>query len=131
VGKLRERFVNPQADGYLFKKQKKEYNLPIEDIGPLLDTVWVKLSTSKELNLPNEKVQVANYRCEEFSQQLTKAFEEDLEAHKGEVRDYNSLVEGLKAQFEEKTKHYSKQITESFGVKLLEKFKPRLSMIVA
>jgi hypothetical protein len=74
VAKLRERFVNPQAEGYLFKKQKKEYNLPIEDLGPLLETVWAKLSTSKELNLPNEKVQVANYRCEEHSQQLTEAF---------------------------------------------------------
>jgi hypothetical protein len=64
VAKLRDRFINPQAEGYLFKKQKKEYNLPIDDLSALLDTVWVKLSTSKELNLPNEKVQVANYRCE-------------------------------------------------------------------
>ncbi len=35
------------------------------------------------------------------------------------MRDYNSVVEGLKAEFEEKTKHYSKQISESFAVKLL------------
>jgi hypothetical protein len=67
VAKLRERFVNPSAEGYLFKKQKKEYNLPIEDMGSLLGKIWLKLSTSEELNLPNEKVQVANYRCEEYT----------------------------------------------------------------
>jgi hypothetical protein len=28
VAKLRERFINPENEGYLFKKQKKEFNVP-------------------------------------------------------------------------------------------------------
>lgn len=63
VEKLRKRFINPSDEGYLFKKQKKEYNLPVNDMVSLLDKVWKKLTTDEELNLPNEKVQVANYRC--------------------------------------------------------------------
>lgn len=53
VEKLRKRFVNPSDDGYLFKKQKKEYNLPINDMVSLLDKVWKNLTSDKELNLPN------------------------------------------------------------------------------
>ena len=35
VKKLRERFVNPKADGYVFKSKKHAHNLPLQDLPQL------------------------------------------------------------------------------------------------
>ena len=35
VASLREKFVNPKSDGYIFANQKIQYNLPISDL-PIL-----------------------------------------------------------------------------------------------
>lgn len=53
VAKLRERFVNPQHESYLFKRQKKEFNVPANDLPLLLSNIWSTLTSNKELNLPN------------------------------------------------------------------------------
>jgi hypothetical protein len=73
---------------------------------------------------------VANYRCEENSVQLGDAFEKDLEEHKGEVRDYQALLDGLRGQFEEKTRNYSKQIAEKFAGELLDRFRPKIRIMI-
>jgi len=70
VSKLRQRFIDPESQGYLFKKQNQEHNLPVGDMTPLLSKIWVLLTTNKELNLPNEKVQLANYRCEQIATEV-------------------------------------------------------------
>jgi hypothetical protein len=39
-------------------------------------------------------------------------------------------VDKLRQQFEEKTRNYSKQITEKFSSILMERFKPKIGKIV-
>lgn len=63
VSKLREKFVNPKYDGYVFGKQRTEYNLPISDFPQLTQNSWNSIKTNKKLNLPNEKDQLASFRC--------------------------------------------------------------------
>jgi hypothetical protein len=46
VAKLRQRFVNPESEGYLFRKQKKDFNMPAEDLAILLGNIWSKLTTN-------------------------------------------------------------------------------------
>lgn len=40
------------------------------------------------------------------------------------------MLDSLKLQFEERTHNYSKQITEKFCLELLEKFRPKIRMIL-
>jgi hypothetical protein len=35
--------VDPNSDGYLFKKQKKELNVPASDLPLLLENIWKTL----------------------------------------------------------------------------------------
>jgi protein SEY1 len=73
VQKLRQRFIDPHNENYLFKKQNKEFNIPAADLPMLLENIWQTLLQNKELNLPNEKTQVANYRCEHISSEVIMA----------------------------------------------------------
>lgn len=63
MGKLREKFVNSKLDGYVFAKQKTDFNLPICDFSQLTENAWDSIKTNKKLNLPNEKDQLASFRC--------------------------------------------------------------------
>ena len=50
-----KRFEDRNAEGYLFKKQNKEYNLPQNDLVPLLKHLWKRLKKSEELNLSGKR----------------------------------------------------------------------------
>jgi hypothetical protein len=53
VAKLRERFINPRAEGYVFKGKKNSFNLPLKDMPQLAENSWNSIITNKKLNLPN------------------------------------------------------------------------------
>lgn len=70
--------------------------MPSGDLIPLFPQIWERITSSKELNLPNEKIQLANYRCEQFSTQIYNDYEKDLELHSSEIRNYGHILENLR-----------------------------------
>lgn len=127
--KLRERFLVPTVPGYLFRKQNQEYNLPIRDLAPLLNHVWESLTSHKELNLPNEKVQLANYRCEQITEELKKKFEGRIDEQAG-LRNYGALLEEISAEYKEATNSYAKIIADKWELELLDRVKPKVRKAV-
>lgn len=70
TGKLREKFVNPKADGYVFAHQKTQFNLPISDLPQLSENAWISIKTNQKLNLPSEKEQLASFRCSSIMNEI-------------------------------------------------------------
>ena len=82
---------------------------------PLLEHLWERLKKSEELNLPGEKAQLANYRCEAAAKEVKAEIEQQLEAVRGQIINYGSIVEEMNTKFKGKTIGYAKQIVEKWS----------------
>lgn len=67
---------------FLFKIAKNheltKNNVLVEDFPKYLSNVWKTIQEEKDLNLPAEKILVANLRCNEIKAEAYKAIEEPL-----------------------------------------------------
>ena len=75
---LRGRFDDTQPDS-LFPRVEIGKTIPMDGLSLFMENTWEKIRTQKELNLPDQRVMVANLRCGELK-------EEALELVAGEIQ---------------------------------------------
>ena len=51
-------------------------SVPMDGLPIFIDQTWEKIRTQKELNLPDQKAMVANFRCNELRQEAIDAIGE-------------------------------------------------------
>ena len=133
VQKLRERFVDSKSDGYIFAKQKHDYNLPISDLPELSEKSWISITTNHKLNLPNEKEQLAAFRCSTISTEIEEEFEntlKDLEKN-NLIGNYGEIKENAIKKYEQETYHYGKSIVKEKKEGLINYIDDHLKKTVA
>lgn len=63
IEKLKEIFQNKESENYLLKNMNFEHNLLFQDIAIYAEQIWATIRSNKDLNLPSEKIVIANMRC--------------------------------------------------------------------
>ena len=72
VAVLRQKVTDPNHPEYIFKGIDQSFNLPVKDLDELSKNAWKAISENKDLNLPNEKIQLASLRCNALKDTLIK-----------------------------------------------------------
>ena len=62
---LKERFVDG-SEKSVYLERKINDNIPIDGLSVYIDQTWDVIRNQKELNLPDQREMVANYRCNEI-----------------------------------------------------------------
>ena len=91
AGQLRQRFSLGNANS-LFSG--KATNVPMDGLGIFLEQTWATIRSQKELNLPDQREMVANYRCNEIKQEALDKVAPALQALKR--NSSANLVAGFK-----------------------------------
>ncbi|KAJ1920832.1 Dynamin-like GTPase that mediates homotypic ER fusion [Mycoemilia scoparia] len=91
--KLRERFMNPDHPDYVFRA-KYMRRIPIDGIPHYAESIWEKIVTNKDLDLPTQQELLAQYRCDEISRQVVDEFHKSLAPIRVSV-DSKSLSESI------------------------------------
>jgi protein SEY1 len=76
--KLRARFDFENADTLYPKNSEK--NVPIDGLSVFIDQTWDVIRHQKELNLPDQREMVANYRCNEIKAESIALVADKVEA---------------------------------------------------
>jgi len=65
---LKGRFENldGSGDSVYLPRQGEDDNIPIDGLSVFIDQTWEVIRNQKELNLPDQREMVANYRCNEI-----------------------------------------------------------------
>jgi len=83
-------------------------NTPIDGLPVFVEKTWEQIKNHKELNLPNQREMVANFRCNELKDEALEAVEGDIHALKKKCDE--QLVDG----FADEAKAILKQAVSSY-----------------
>ncbi|KAJ1920421.1 Dynamin-like GTPase that mediates homotypic ER fusion [Tieghemiomyces parasiticus] len=86
VDQLRLRFTRPSDPHYVFKPQYHKM-IPADGFPKYAETIWEKIVSNRDLDLPTQQELLAQYRCDEIAAAVFDAF---LEA----VRPLRPVLEG-------------------------------------
>lgn len=65
--KLKQRFT-PEIENTLFPSAESK-NVPIDGLPKFIEQTWDTIKDQKELNLPDQRIMVANLRCNELKEE--------------------------------------------------------------
>lgn len=125
---LAERF-NSQTNS-IFHPRTRGKIVPLDGLAVYLESIWAKVASNKDLDLPNQQDLLAQYRCDELAQEafatlMTNA--ENLFASRKTVEpsDFISQAEKLKRvcidSFSEKAHRYSSLVYEKKLLELIDR----------
>ena len=77
---LRMRFSESHEKSLFPKNGEK--NTPMDGLPTFINTTWEKIKSQKELNLPDQRVMVANLRCNEIKEESLSLVEKDISSLK-------------------------------------------------
>lgn len=104
---LRNRFEvkNPNT---LFLSDAEQKNIPIDGMPIFIERSWTIIRNQKELNLPDQRDMVANYRCNEIKEEAEKLVEPKLqqlfhESSLAEIPNFSDTALGI---LSEALQHY-------------------------
>jgi len=125
---LRGRF-DLQAHNTLFPTPTEGKNVPMDGLALFIGHTWEKIRTQKELNLPDQRIMVANLRCGELKDEalalirpIAASLKEDSD--KKVLNDFQSRCTGLLkdalSHYEEYAHQYDKTVYEKTRKDLLQ-----------
>ena len=125
---LRNRFAVGATDS-LFLSEAEQKNLPIDGMPIFVDQAWESIRNQKELNLPDQRAMVANYRCNEIKEEAIKSIANDIQKLEaacaaGVVPEFGSKCTGILKKatdyFSDVSKQYTKDVREKVLQELIE-----------
>ncbi|KAJ1569062.1 Dynamin-like GTPase that mediates homotypic ER fusion, partial [Nowakowskiella sp. JEL0078] len=81
VTKLRKWFIDPKSENYLFKPQYHKH-IPADGFPRFAETIWDKIVSNKDLDLPTQQQLLAQYRCDEILRAEFEIFMETIKPYK-------------------------------------------------
>lgn len=129
VDLLRNNLVNKSSPGYLFSNYNAR-NIPFDAMFAYMQQIWETILQNKDINIPNQKMMVASYRCSEIKNEALKesidSFRElrtDL-ASKSDVnlRDaYENILKKSVNNFRQQSAFYDPSVVEENEADLKER----------
>ena len=120
VAVLKERFVVGHEES-LFLPDSQQKQVPIDGMSVFIDTSWSQIRDQKELNLPDQRKLVADYRCNEFKEEALKLVDSKIQQLQAES-DASYMEDGkfnqgcldilnqAKEFYRESAHHYDKEV---------------------
>ena len=114
---LRGRFA-VGASNSLFLADSDQKNIPMDGVPMFVQECWTAIRSDKELNLPDQREMVANFRCSEIKEEAIKHVENDISDLEADCA--KSVFEGFGGQssniltkatyfYKEASKQYNKE----------------------
>jgi hypothetical protein len=76
---LKSRFEVSSADS-LFLNDAQQKNIPLDGMPHYVEQAWHSIREQKELNLPDQRAMVANFRCNELKDEALAAADPKIKA---------------------------------------------------
>ncbi|PVU97747.1 hypothetical protein BB561_000390 [Smittium simulii] len=122
-------FSCPESDSFVFKPEYKR-NVPADGFSRYLETVWEKIVTNKELDLPTQQELLSQYRCDEILQSVLIPFSQFVDNLLIDIRS-GTIVKDLGTQmsqirdktshsFSEQASRYHKNVYQKKKAQMLE-----------
>lgn len=119
VDNLRSAFCDQSHSQFLFRNFNYDLNLPIDAFATFGSQIWDTIKNNKDLNLPSQKILVANIRCTEIKKEIFDSFSEQLQSVKAKVRKgffpefkgiYTEILSSAFTTFESQAKNYVPEV---------------------
>lgn len=141
VGEFKDRLTNPANPANMFKSQNFK-NIPIDDFFLYIGQSWETIEQNKDLNIPNQKIMISNFRCGEVKEESLVDFRKKMAdlTHKAEVKpdfdisnEIRNLMNSSLEFFDVHTQSYDDKVashvkanlTETLETDALTAFKPQ------
>ncbi|KAI8922834.1 RHD3/Sey1 [Entophlyctis helioformis] len=122
VDEMRERFYNTSSAGYVFKPNYHK-RIPIDGFQHFADSVWEKIVSNRDLDLPTQQQLLAQYRCDEIAKTVYDRVSAEFKPlrHKIDsghvVEDLGTIIRGLTktalADFDKDASRYNAQVYQA------------------
>ncbi|OMJ19134.1 Protein SEY1 [Smittium culicis] len=119
VANLRNDFSQPKSTNYVFKKIYKR-PVPADGFSRYMESVWEKVVTNRDLDLPTQQELLAQYRCDEISaaalipfRETTNILRKSLENGSINLKlgsEMKSSRDELLSQFDSQASRYHKNV---------------------
>ena len=124
---LRERFEVGAQDS-LFLSDSEQKNIPTDGVPIFISQTWSVIRDQKDLNLPDQREIVANYRCNEIKEDAFKQVDSDIVKLQSECN--LKVVEGFKTTCESiitKALEFYANASKQYDKNVVSKIKDELS----
>ncbi|KAG2210994.1 hypothetical protein INT47_000154 [Mucor saturninus] len=109
VAKLRLRFNDPQDPNFVFRPEYHK-RIPADGYHVYASSIWDKVLTNKDLDLPTQQELLAQYRCDEISNAAFEVFKERIASYKSTILEKHQIIPELG----EKMKEIRQEAVQSF-----------------
>lgn len=134
ISEFREKLLGKNKPDYIFKGYETK-NVPFDGLYPYMKTVWEAIASNKDINIPDQKVVVSAFRCDQIKKDTLSASMRSISDMKSRLRDGKavnlreelaSLRQSAMAQFKSATNHYDPKVvsnaSQEFDKSLLDEF---------
>ncbi|KAF9963008.1 Dynamin-like GTPase that mediates homotypic ER fusion [Modicella reniformis] len=99
IDQLRLRFMNPSDPNYVFQPQYSRC-VPADGLHVYAQSIWEKIMTNKDLDLPTQQELLAQFRCDEIANAAFMVFTEAIKEFRHPI-EAGHLVDGLGPKMKE------------------------------
>ncbi|ODQ50180.1 root hair defective 3 GTP-binding protein [Saitoella complicata NRRL Y-17804] len=138
AAQLRERFVTPTNSGFVFRKEYHK-RIPADGLTHYTSSIWDQIVHNKDLDLPTQQQLLAQYRCDEISNETINKFEDALLPLQQAMQS-GKVLEGLGPQmsiirksalesFDHEASRYHREVYERKRADLVKRVDARLHVL--
>ncbi|CEG72412.1 Putative Protein SEY1 [Rhizopus microsporus] len=94
VAKLRKRFNDPNHPDFVFRPEYHK-RIPADGYHLYASSIWDKILTNKDLDLPTQQELLAQYRCDEIANAAFVVFQEGTALFKSPILEKGEIMDDL------------------------------------
>ena len=129
VDTLRDQLSNKASPNYIFSKYDPK-NIPFDAMYAYMHQIWTTILQNKDINIPNQKLMIASYRCGEIKTEALKQSIGDFKALRSSLRsedipnlkqEYSNIIHKSLSYFRERSAFYDPSVVEENEVDLKQR----------
>jgi hypothetical protein len=125
VAQLRSNLTDSNCPGYLIKTSYSK-GIPADGFCHFAESIWAKIASNKDLDLPSQQELLSQYRCDEIFKQSSQNFVESIKPFKNTsdqiILDFSKslspLIESALAFFDTDASRYNANVYKAKRIEL-------------
>lgn len=120
VDTLRDKLINKSNSGYLFSNYNTK-NIPFDAMYAYMQQIWATVLQNKDINIPNQKLMVASYRCTELKNEAIKQSIDSFKVLRSDLQsnsnmnlrnEYSNILKQSLSYFKQQSAFYDANVVE-------------------
>ncbi|KAJ3206480.1 Dynamin-like GTPase that mediates homotypic ER fusion [Dinochytrium kinnereticum] len=130
VAKLRSKFIDKTNPEFVFKPNYHKH-IPADGFPHFAKSIWAKILSNRDLDLPTQTQLLAQHRCEEIAKEVFEGFSGSVAKFKAPLEsgvvleslgaDVNAIVEECLAKFDKEASRYHSSVYKEKRNEFFEK----------